>query len=63
MTGTRWSRAIPSGWIAAAAGYRERPYFQLDDDAERAAPRVAFGSSSAAGATREAPPRGPGQPG
>jgi LemA protein len=32
---------IPSTWIAAAAGYGERPYFQLDDS-ERAVPRVAL---------------------
>ena len=30
--------SIPSAFVAAAAGYRERPYFQLDD-AERAAPQ------------------------
>jgi LemA protein len=54
--------SIPSAFIAAPAGYRERPYFQLDD-AQRAAPRVAFDSSSAAGTTTEASPRGPGPPG
>ena len=32
--------SVPSGWIASAANYGERPFFQLDDDAERAAPRV-----------------------
>jgi LemA protein len=32
---------IPSAWVAAAAGYRERAYFQLDE-AERAVPRVSF---------------------
>jgi LemA protein len=55
--------SFPSGWVAAAAGYHVRPFFQLDDEAERAAPEVAFGSSSAPGANREAPPRGPRQPG
>jgi LemA protein len=55
--------SIPSSLIATAAKYGERPYFQLDDDAERAAPRVAFGSSSATDAVSEAPPPGPGQPG
>ena len=49
--------SVPSGWIAAAADYGERPYFQLDDDAERAAPRVAFSPSSTADVRREAPPR------
>jgi LemA protein len=37
---------IPSTWVAGAAGYGERPYFQLDES-ERAAPQVKF----------EAPPR------
>jgi LemA protein len=32
---------IPSHWVASAAGYGERTYFQLDD-AERIAPRVTF---------------------
>jgi LemA protein len=50
--------SIPSGWVATAAGYRERPYFQLDSDAQRAAPQIAFGSSSAPGTTKEAVPRG-----
>ena len=56
---------IPSGWVATAAGYRERPFFQLDDNAERAVPKVTFGSSSAVGpgANVEAPPRVPGQAG
>jgi LemA protein len=30
---------VPSTWIAAAAGYSERPYFQLDES-EREAPRL-----------------------
>jgi len=30
---------IPSLWVAGAAGYAERPYFQLDES-ERAVPRV-----------------------
>jgi LemA protein len=34
---------VPSMWIAGAAGYGERAYFQLDDG-ERAAPRVSFGA-------------------
>ena len=33
--------SIPSGWVAVAAGYRERPFFQLDDRRARA-PRVSF---------------------
>jgi LemA protein len=53
--------SFPSGLVAAAARYGERPYFQLDDDAQRAAPRVDFGSSSARGARKDASPRGPGQ--
>jgi LemA protein len=53
---------IPTAFVAASAGYRERPYFQLDD-AERAAPRVAFGSASASGTNAEAAPRSPEQPG
>jgi LemA protein len=52
--------SVPSGWIAAAASYGERPYFQLDDDAERAAPRVAFTPSSAPIASSESAPPGPG---
>jgi LemA protein len=40
--------SIPSLWIAAAAGYGERPYFQLDE-AERAAPRVSFEPAAAPG--------------
>jgi LemA protein len=47
---------IPSTWIAAAAGYRERPYFQLDD-AERAAPRVALDTARGFDAGAE---KGPG---
>jgi LemA protein len=54
--------SIPSCWIALVSGFSERPYFQLDD-AERAAPRVAFGSSPAAGAISGAAPPAPGQPG
>jgi LemA protein len=55
--------SIPSGWVAAAAQFRERPFFQLDDAAQRAAPQVAFGSSPFPGAEVEESPRGPGQPG
>jgi LemA protein len=55
--------SFPSGWVASAAGYRERPFFQLDDEAQRAAPQVAFGSTSSPSAKIEAPPQGPGQPG
>ena len=40
---------IPSLWVAGAAGYGERPYFQLEA-AERAAPRVTFEAQPAAGA-------------
>jgi LemA protein len=48
---------IPSLWIAAAAGYQERPYFQLEES-ERAAPRVRFepetpGSGVAAGPSQQ----------
>jgi LemA protein len=53
---------IPSAFVAAPAGYSERPYFQLDD-AQRATPRVAFGSAAAPGTIAEASPRGPGHPG
>jgi LemA protein len=54
--------SIPSAFIATIAGYHERPYFQLDD-AERAAPRVAFDPiSPAPGNTSEPAPRGPDQP-
>jgi LemA protein len=52
---------IPSGWIAAATGYGQRPFFQLDDEAERAVPRVSFGSSEATGGPEAATPRGPGR--
>jgi LemA protein len=37
--------SIPSAFVATIAGFHERPYFQLDD-AERAAPRIAFDSTS-----------------
>jgi len=40
---------IPSLWIARAAGYGERPYFQLDES-ERAAPRVKFEAPATPGA-------------
>jgi LemA protein len=46
---------IPSTWIAAAADYRERPYFQLDDS-ERAAPRVTLDTAPGSGAGPEAGP-------
>jgi LemA protein len=54
---------IPSLWIAAAAGYGERPYFQLDE-AERAAPRVTFGAEETpgAGTVAGASPTGTSQP-
>jgi LemA protein len=45
---------IPSTWIAAAAGYGERPYFQLDDS-ERAAPRVSLGAGPGADSARSRP--------
>src|SRR5262249_24467998 len=58
--------SIPSLWVAAAAGYGERPYFQLDEG-ERIAPRVTFGTvpTPSAGAESGAPARstGQGQPG
>jgi LemA protein len=53
---------IPSRWVATAAGYGERPYFQIDE-AERAAPRVEFGASREPGATSDVPPPGSGGPG
>src|SRR5205823_12991084 len=55
--------SIPSLWIAAAAGYGERPYFQLDEG-ERAAPRVTFGAEETpgAGAVAGTTPSGTGQP-
>jgi LemA protein len=57
--------SIPSLWVAAAAGYGERPYFQLDEG-ERTAPRVTFGPAATPGAAAEtgAATRstGPGQP-
>jgi LemA protein len=37
---------VPSVWIAGAAGYGERAYFQLDDG-ERAAPQISFGADGA----------------
>ncbi len=43
---------IPSAWIAAAASYGERPYFQLDDS-EREAPRVALDTSRGSDAGSE----------
>jgi LemA protein len=52
--------SIPSCWIAVAAGYTERPYFQLDD-AERAAPRVSFDGSATPGRAAEAAPPSPNQ--
>jgi LemA protein len=55
--------SIPSGWVASAAQYHERPFFQLDDAAQRAAPQVAFGSSPVPGADIEASSPRPGQPG
>jgi LemA protein len=54
--------SFPSGMVAAMSGHHQRPYFQLDD-AERVAPKVAFGSSSATSAKSAVPPSGPGQPG
>ena len=48
--------SIPSCWVAVAAGYAERPYFQLDD-AERAAPRVSFDASRGPGSIKEPQPR------
>jgi LemA protein len=53
---------IPSAFVATLAGFHERPYFQLDD-AERAAPRVAFDTSPAPGSTTETTPPGTGQAG
>ena len=53
--------SIPSGWVAAAAGYGERAYFQLDD-AERAAPRVTFPTPTAPGPAAEVSPQDPSRP-
>jgi LemA protein len=53
--------SIPSLWIAAAAGYGDRPYFQLDES-ERAAPRVTFGTPATPGAGAGPAPTGTGQP-
>jgi LemA protein len=54
--------SIPSLWVAVAAGYGERPYFQLDEG-ERAAPRVTFatGPTPGAGAETGAAARSTGQ--
>jgi LemA protein len=54
--------SIPSLWVAAAAGYAERPYFQLDE-AERAAPRVTFEAPAGPGPSSGPPPSGSDQPG
>ncbi len=58
--------SIPSLWVAAAAGYGERPYFQLDEG-ERLAPRVSFGTAASpdagAGTGAAAQPPSPGQAG
>jgi LemA protein len=43
---------VPSTWIAAAADYRERPYFQLDDS-EREAPRVTLDTAPGPDASPE----------
>jgi LemA protein len=51
---------IPSAFIAAVAGFRERPYFELEE-AQRAAPRIALDSPSPSGAVATDGP--PGQPG
>jgi LemA protein len=53
---------VPSLWVAGAAGYSERPYFQLDES-ERAAPQVKFEpplahGSSAVSASAEPGPKG-----
>ncbi len=53
--------SIPSAWVAAAAGYGERAYFQLDD-AERATPRVTFADSPAPGTAAESSPNDPSRP-
>jgi LemA protein len=54
--------SIPSHWVAAAAGYGERAYFQLDD-AERDAPRVTFPAPRAPVTATQATPRDPSPPG
>src|SRR5262249_49010610 len=58
--------SIPSRWVAAAAGYGERPYFQLDEG-ERTAPQVTFGTVATPGAAAESGgatrATGPGQSG
>jgi LemA protein len=38
------TESFPSALVAAATGFSQRPFFQIDD-AERAAPRVDFGVS------------------
>jgi len=38
-------QTFPSGLVAGAAGFRERPYFQLGE-AERSAPQVNFGAEA-----------------
>jgi LemA protein len=48
---------VPSTWIAAAADYRERPYFQLDES-EREAPRVTLDTARGPDASSE-PSAGP----
>jgi LemA protein len=53
---------IPSTWVASAAGYGERPYFQLDET-ERAAPRVAFEGPSIPAVGGGAAPSEPGRSG
>ncbi len=55
---------IPAPWVAGAAGYSERPYFQLDES-ERAAPRVNLEAppTNGAGSGAGAAPAETGQPG
>jgi LemA protein len=51
-------QTFPTGLVAAAAGFLERPYFQLDES-ERAAPRVSFEAGAASGPRTT--PESPGQ--
>ena len=49
---------VPSLWVAGAAGYVERPYFQLDES-EHAAPQVKFEPTGAPGLGADSAPAEP----
>jgi len=38
------TKTVPTNMIAGSFGFREREYFELDDDVQREAPQVDFGS-------------------